>query len=811
MLISKKWLSEFVKTPKGLSDEAIAETVTLSTVEVESIADQAGALENIVVGVVESVEQHTNADRLKVCKVDVGGRVTQIVCGGSNVKKGMKVVAALPGARVLWHGEGDHVELKKTKIRGEESEGMICAGIEIGLTHTNEGEHEILDLGDVKAKAGDALAGVLGLDDVIFDIEHKSLTNRPDLMGHYGMAREIAALTRSTLKEYKPAKITAGKGIDLSVNIEDPELCPRYMAVALEGIVVGPSPEWLRNRLSACGVRSINNVVDVTNFVMLELGQPMHGFDADVLGGDKVKIVVRKAKVKEKITALDAQTYVLDSDRLLITDGSKPMAIAGVMGGEDSGVSETTTRIVFESANFSATSVRKTSTKLSLRSESSARFEKALDPNLCELALARAVELMKELSPTARVCSAVIDEKKKLDVAKTLSFPSELVNARLGSSISTGEMEDILTRLGFGVSIKKEIFTIVIPTWRATKDISIKEDVIEEIARIYGYDNIPSTLPTFVIEPPAVDRVAVLARTARKVLAYGSGASEVYLYAFVSPETLEALGESLEDHLKLANPLASDRPYLVSSLIPNLLEAAEQNQRSFDAVNLFQCERVFRKDDEGEEMGEGKNKLPGQPRMLTGLYTKKGVEEPFWKAKEMMEKVMGVMGYSVELRPSEKPSPWQHSGRQAQIIVSGEVVGLVSEIDPEKSIALGLDNRVAVFEINLELLVHQDEPLAVYKAVSVHPSVKRDLAFVAADRTEFADIETAIEKAVDLLGSIELFDVYRGKGVEEGHKSMAIHLSFRADDRTLESSDVDVEIEKIRKVLTDEFGATMRS
>jgi phenylalanyl-tRNA synthetase beta chain len=811
MLISKKWLNEFVKTPKGLSDEDIAEAVTLSTVEVESVVDQAGSFNNMIVGVIKSVGEHSNADKLKVCKVDVGGRVTQIVCGGSNVREEMKVVVALPGARVRWHGEGDHVELKKTKIRGEESEGMICAGNEIGFTHTDEGEHEILDLGAIEASAGDPLSNTMGLDDVIFDIEHKSLTNRPDLMGHYGMAREIAALTRSVLKEYKPTKITAGKGISLSVDVQDQELCPRYMAVALKGIVVGPSPEWLRNRLSACGVRSINNVVDVTNFVMLELGEPMHAFDADVLGGDKVKIGVRKAKKKEKITCLDEETYELDQEMLLITDGSKPMAIAGVMGGEDSGVSDTTTRIVFEAANFFATSVRKTSTKLALRSESSARFEKSLDPNLCELALARAVELMKELCPTAKVCSAIVDEKKKNVAPKPLSFPSDLVNARLGSSISIDVMKDILTRLGFGVSLKKDIFTVTIPSWRATKDISIKEDVIEEIARIYGYENIPSTLPTFMIDPPVVDPVAVLARKARKVLSYGTGASEVYQYAFVSPETLEALGESLEDHLKLANPLASDRPYLVSSLIPNLLETAEHNQRSFETVKIYQCERVFRKDEVGEEMGEGKNKLPGQPRMLAGVYTKKGDENPFWKAKEMMGSVMSVLGFSVELRPLETPKPWQHPGRQAQVIVSGEVVGYVSEIDPEKSGVLGLDNRVAVFEINLDHLANQDEPKVVYDAVSVHPAVKRDLAFVAADRTEFASIEAAVRRASQLLESIELFDVYRGKGVEEGHKSMAIHLSFRADEKTLESSEVDVVMNKIRGVLEKDFGATMRS
>ncbi len=811
MLISKKWLREFVQTPKGLSDQELSNTITLSTVEVESFKDQAAELDKIIVGEVKTLAKHPDADRLTLCQVDVGGSTSQIVCGGSNLREGMKVAVAPPGAWVRWHGEGEPVELKKTKIRGEVSEGMICASSEIGLDASDEGERDILDLGDIDAKPGTSLAEALGLDDVIFDIEHKSLTNRPDLMGHYGMAREVAALTRSELKEYKPAAISKGKGVSLSVKIEDQELCPRYMGVALEGITVEPSPQWLKNRLTACGVRSINNVVDVTNLVMLELGQPMHAFDADVLGGDEVKITVRTAKKGEEITCLDEETYKLEKEMLVIASGTKTLAIAGVMGGEGSGVSGETTRIVFESANFSPVSVRKTSQKLALRSESSARFEKSLDANLCELALRRAVELMQELCPSAKVCSSVIDERAKVVESEALSFAPSLVNDRLGSSISTDEMQDILTRLGFDVKLKKDVFTVVIPSWRATKDVSIKEDVVEEIARIYGYDNIPSTLPIFPITPPVQDRVRQLSRIARRALAYGAGASEVFQYAFVSPETLEALGESLDDHLKLANPLASDRPYLVRSLIPNLLETVVHNQRTFETVKMFQSERVFRKDEEGADMGEGKKKLPRQPHALAGVYAKKGDVDPFWESKAMVEQLMGAMGFAAELRPSEAPEPWQHPVRQAQIVVNDQVVGYVAEVDPEKASALGVDHRVAVFEMNLDVLAQQGEQAVVYKPVSVHPAAERDLAFVVADQAAYAVIETTIRKTSNLLDSVELFDVYRGKGVEEGHKSMAVHMSFRAADRTLESSEVDAELGKIRGVLEKDFGATMRS
>ncbi|NQV90306.1 phenylalanine--tRNA ligase subunit beta [Candidatus Uhrbacteria bacterium] len=805
MLISKKWLQAFVKTPADLTDQDLANRISLSTVEVEHVDDQAVTMNNMVVGVIESVAPHPNADRLRVCQVNVGTSVSQIVCGGSNVVSGMKVAVSLPGSWVRWHGEGELVEIKKTKLRGESSEGMICASSEIGLPQT-EGDDEIVDLSDLDSPAGTPLAEALERNDVIFEIEHKSLTNRPDLMGHYGMAREIAVLTKSPLISYQPKSIPSGKGMKIQVSVENPDLCPRYMAVAMEGIQVGKSPLWLQQRLEACGVRSINNVVDVSNFVMLELGQPMHAFDADVLGG---QIVVRLAKPKEKMTALDEKTYQLDPEMLLITNGENPMAIAGVMGGEGSGVSEKTTRIVFESANFSPVSVRKTSTKLGLRSESSARFEKSLDPNLCEIALQRAVELMTELSPGARVASKVIDVYSRPPKPVIVSFSASLVNARLGTQIPAKIMEEILTRLGFLVRTKKDVLEVMIPSWRATKDVEIVEDVIEEIARIYGYDNIVSTLPVFTITPPYVDRVRMLARGARAALV-SVGATEAYLYAFVRPETLESLGESLDAHSKLANPLAADRPYLVRSLVPNLLETVIKNQRSFDQVRLFQSERVFRKEEKGEEMGEGSELLPAQPRMVTGVYSEKGNDQPFWEAKLMLDKMMKILGFEYKLVPSTHPAPWQHSVRQAEILIGGTVVGFVTEVDPQRAERLGLDHRVGTFEVNLQVLADLPEPMVKYEPVLVHPASERDLAFIVDERVLYGLIENRVQQISSLLKEIQLFDVYRGKGVEEGKKSLAMRFTFRAFDRTLESKEVDEEIQKVRQVLEKEFGATMR-
>ncbi|HLD20665.1 MAG TPA: phenylalanine--tRNA ligase subunit beta [Patescibacteria group bacterium] len=815
MLISKKWVQEFVTASKGLSDADLSQHLTLSTVEVESVKDQAAALDHIVVGVIESVAAHPNADKLQVCQVDVGGRTAQIVCGGTNVAPGMKVAVALPGAWVKWHGEGELVEIKKTKLRGEDSEGMICSSNEIGLSQT-EGDHEIRDLGGVDAKTGTPLATALGLDDVIFDIEHKSLTNRPDLMGHYGMAREIAALTRSKLASYEPKKIPAGKGVGLSVKVEDAVACPRYMAVAMEGIVVGDSPDWIRHRLEACGVRSINNVVDVTNYVLLELGQPMHAFDADVLGD---KIVVRAAKPKEKITALDGKTYQLDPSMLMITDGKKSMAIAGVMGGEGSGVSEKTTRIVFESANFDPVSVRKTSTKLGLRSESSARFEKSLDPNLCELALRRAVELMSQLCPGARVASKVIDEYPRPPKSTTVSMTADLVNQRLGTQIPAKEMEEILGRLGFIVkaaprlkpgATKGGAMQVTIPSWRATKDVSIVEDVIEEIARIWGYDKIESILPTFSIVPPVQDSVRLFVRGVRKTMSLGLGAAEVYRYAFVAPEILQTLGFDPEDHLKLANPLAEDRPYLCQSLVPNLFDTVALNHRTFPVVSVFEIARVFFRATKGDEDGQG-GTLPAQPYHFGVAYSAQGDEAPILELRRQIETALATAGFDVSFREMTELGAWMHPSRAAEVLVNGKKYGVLAEASPDTTDRLGIDRRVAIAEMNLTMLAALEQTPNVFSPIPQYPDAKRDIAFTVAERTVAHALEQAVRKVSKLLQTYELFDVYRGKGVEEGQKSMAVHMTFRSLEKTLEAHEVDEEMRKIRQVLEKEFGATIRA
>jgi len=477
MLVSYNWLKKHVNINDNFSAEEVAAKLKSSTVEVEKVAYQGKNLESVVVGKVVTADKHPNADKLKVCQVDVGGENLPIVCGGSNVSMGMLVAVAKVGAKVQWHGEGELAELVPTKIRGVESRGMICASTEVGLGQMFplKEEKEILDLSHFNFVVGTPLAEALKLDDYIFEIDNKSLSHRPDLWGHYGLAREVATIFNRDLNEYQTKEIKDNKEIKLEVKVEDEELCPRYMAVAVGGIKIGESPAWLKQQLLAVGLRPINNIVDITNYLMLDLGQPMHAFDATKINGHK--IIVRRAKEGEEFVALDESRHKLTSEVLVIADAKGPVALAGVMGGLESGVTGETQTVIFESANFNSTSIRKTSTRLGLRTDSAIRFEKSLDPNLAALALRRAVELTLELCPEAKVVSKVVDKKHFTLPIGPIEIALETFQQKLGVKLEEKEIIRILSKLGFEIKQKKTSLSVKIPTWRATKDISLAEDL----------------------------------------------------------------------------------------------------------------------------------------------------------------------------------------------------------------------------------------------------------------------------------------------------------------------------------------------
>ncbi|MEK7084259.1 MAG: phenylalanine--tRNA ligase subunit beta [Patescibacteria group bacterium] len=869
MFISKNWLEQFISLPPSLSPESIAEKLKLSTVEVEGIDTQGELLDHVVVGKVISCEKHPNADRLKVCAVDVGddglqttdyrlqktvvrrprhsdgqassvGRTVQLVCGGSNVRDGMYVAVALPGAKVRWHGEGEPVALEKTTIRGVESYGMICASDEIGLGEmfSKKEEKEILNIADCRLQIADLntivgkpLAEVLGLNDVIFEIDHKSLSNRPDLWGHYGMAREIAALFKGKLKPYKPSKIKPGKEIKLSADVREKKLCPRYMAVAMEGITIAPSPQWMQVRLRSAGVRPINNIVDITNYVMMELGQPTHAFDAEKIGRQTTDdrrqtssspssvvrsplgIVVRRAKAGERIMTLDGKERVLTTETLVIADADKPMAIAGVMGGSETEITGATTTVLFESANFDAAIVRTMSQTLGLRTEGSARWEKSQDPVNAELGLRRLVELTLQLCPSARVASNVIDVFPKKPQRKTIILPLDAVHQKLGAAVPMARVKDILSRLGFGVRLNGKKFSVTVPTWRATKDISIPEDIVEEIIRIYGYDKVSPTLPTFPMAPPHEDRLRIVERRLRESLAYVSGFTEVYNYSFVSPEWLARLGVDASMYLALEKPLAKDRPLIRRSLIPNILENVEMNLHRFPAVKLFEIGRVFLGEEHGDVAKHGmKEFLPKQINRLGIVYAQQGVETPFFDVSSAIRGACDALGIAVvfEKQTPADDAPFLHPGRFAQILINGTTIGKIGELHPVTRGRLGIDVPVAIAELDLSDAWFSGLGHASYTPVPSFPYVERDIAFFVDKKVPHADVERAMKSSHSLVRQVELFDVYDGQGIEAGKKSMAYHISYGRDDRTLSSGEVDEAHGVLAKLLSKTFQAEVR-
>jgi phenylalanyl-tRNA synthetase beta chain len=811
MLISKNWLQDFVELPKSLKPKDIAFDLTMKTVEIEDIIDAKKDFHNIVVGKILSVEKHPNADNLKVCKVSTGKDELQVVCGGSNLKEGMKVAFGKIGAKVKWHGEGEFVELKKAKIRNVESYGMICASDEIGLADLfpKKDEKEILDLSDMDFEVGDSLSDAFSIEDIVYDIDNKSMTHRSDLWGHYGIARELSVFYNTKLKEYNPPKIKEGKEKKLDVDVKDKDLCPRYIGVVMDGIKVGPSPNWMQKRLLSVGIRPINNVVDVTNYVMHEYGQPMHAFDYREV--DK-KIIVRRAKTQEKFTTLDKKEHELTDEMLVIADKDKAIAIAGIMGGENSEIKSDTNSIILESANFNPSSIRKTSVALGLRTDSSARFEKGLDPNSAEVAINRAVELLLDICKDSFVSSNISDVSNFKIVEKPTCLPLRFVESKIGIDISENEIVEILEKLGFGVEVEDDFLCVKVPTWRAVRDIKIAEDLIEEVARIYGFEKIPATLPKLEIIPPKFNKLRFVERKLKEFLSLEHGYTEVYNYSFSSEDLIKKTSDDLDKHIELDNPVAKDRPFLRRSLIPNMLQNVEQNLHRFDVIKIFEIGKVYILEDDGAPIKFGAKKfLPKQDTMLGMVYAQKDVNVPFFDVSESIIELLRKLGIFANLQKIKlDKNNLMHSGRYAGIFVDKKQVGLIGELSPVSQDRLGIPYRTAIVDLNVDMLISLLSENIDYKPLPNYPNVERDLAFVVKNDIRHLDIVKTIKDIDGLIVDVNLFDVYHGKQVEGGKKSMAYHIVYRSDEKTLESKTVDNVHKKVVEALKNNFDAEIR-
>lgn len=800
ILAPYSWIKERLQTEFVPEDYAKHVALVGNEVERQLRADTYMG-EHVVVGKIAEVNPHPNADKLRLVTTEVApGEKKQIVCGGSNLEVGMVVAVAKPGAVVSWHGE-EEVELKETKIRGEESFGMICAAEEIGFPKLADGE-KIWDLSDIlpDAQPGALLAEALELKgEIIFDIEQT--TNRPDGMSIVGQAREAYAAMLGEFSDplTKPVEMP---GLDdatadvLTVSVDDQNLCPRYMGLLLD-VEVKASPWWMQKRLLLAGAKPINNVVDVTNYVRLELGQPLHAFDYTKI--DDGAIVVRTAKDGEKIVALDEEEYELASDMLVIADANKPVAVAGIMGGLHSGVSNETKRIVLEAATFNSLSIRKTWRALNLQSDSQTLYEKGVSAELAAYGMARAVELLKEVA-NARVLSEPKDSRTVNYEPKTFTLRPEKVNALIGVDIDTPTQTGMLERLGFTLEEAEgevNAFAVTVPFWR-DEDIEADVDLTEEIARLYGYANLPSTLPSGEIPRRERDTLLDREEEMKDVLA-GAGWTEIYGNSFINSDDLAKAGFNVEDALALENPL-TDENVMRPSLMLTVLRVLKDNELHPTAERVFELQRVYLPR-EGD--------LPEERSMLVAsAMADKAGEQLFREIKGALDTICDHYHVSYELKREDLAGQF-HPGRAASIWMDGTRVGTIGELHPLTHQAFGIDRHVAVLELDLPVIELFLKLTPSYKESPEFPAVYRDIAMLVDENVEYAELEQSMQSASEMLNEIELFDLYRGKQIPQGKKSLAVHLRFQAD-RTLTSEEVDAEMKRIAGSLTNKHQAEIR-
>ena len=799
MKVPMRWLSEFVDT--GLTVEELAHRLTMAGLEAEKISVIGDAWDKIYIGHVEAVEQHPDADRLVLATVDAGEHRLQVVTGAPNIAQGQTVALALAGARLIdGHADGQvYRTLKPSAIRGVRSEGMVCSEKELGLSD----EHEGIMVLEAEAPKGAPLAEWLGDTVIEFEITPNLVHNFSIL----GIAREAGALTDRPVTTPPTYDLTsAPSGPEDLVTVAAPDLCARYVAVVIEGIEVGPSPAWLQRRLLAAGVRPINTIVDATNYVMLEYGQPLHAFDADRLQDGR--IVVRRARHGETLETLDHQVRKLDQEMLVIADTQRAVGLAGVMGGLDSEVTDDTRRIVLESANFDMKSVRRTARELKLRTDASARFERGLDPNLARDAAARATRLILDLTPQATV-SAVADVYPQPLTPWPLSLRFAEIERLLGVRYDPERVLDVLRRLGFSPMLDGEgdaaTLRLIVPTWRS--DVTLPADVVEEVARVIGYETLPEHLPIGQTPPVKRDPVYAMQRTVRSVL-IGAGGWETITYVAVSDEDLRRLDPEAEQSvgahaidfsalIRVRNPLQADRGVLRPTLLPSLLAVAAENLKHEVGLRLFEIARVYLPST-GElpcEVNVLGMVFVGQRNPLGRFTAADSGELDFFDLKGTIEAMISRLGIGQsEFRRIESAA--LHPGRAAGLYVNGDQIGILGELRPDRAQSFGIEApRVAIAEIDLDALREAAHPIPTDISVPRFLPVEQDFAIVVAEETAAAEVEAALRAgAGPLATTVTLFDIYRGPQIGENRKSLAYRVTFTAPDRAL----TDAELSKVR-------------
>ena len=805
MNTSMSWIKMYVPDLDVTAQE-YTDAMTLSGTKVEGYEKLDADLDKIVIGQIMKIERHPDADKLIVCQVDIGTETVQIVTGAPNVKEGDKVPVVLDGGRVAGSHDGKKtpggVLIKKGQLRGVESCGMMCSIEELGSTremYPEAPEYGIYIFPE-DAEVGQSAIKALGLDDVVFEYEITS--NRVDCYGVIGIAREAAATFGK--KFCPPVVKTTGNGEDASdyikVTVKDPDLCPRYTARVVKNVKIGPSPKWMQRCLAANGIRPINNLVDITNYVMEEYGQPMHAYDLDTIEGRE--IIVRRAEAGEKFVTLDGQERIMDENVLMICDGKKAVGIGGIMGGENSMITDQVKTVLFEAACFNGTNIRLSSKRIGLRTDASGKFEKGLDPNNAEAAINRACQLMEELG-AGEVVGGMVDVCSETREPSRVPFEPERINAILGTDLTKEEMLGYLARVELAYDEKTN--EIVAPTFR--QDIHCTADVAEEVARFYGYDKIPTTLPNGEATTGKLPFKLRIEQVARDIAEY-CGFSEGMTYSFESPKVFDKLRIPADSDLRkvitISNPLGEDYSIMRTTTLNGMLTSLATNyNRRNKNVRLYEIGKVYL------PKSLPLTELPDERVHFTlGMYgdgdffDMKGVCEEFFEKAGMKKKVYYT---------PDSGKPWLHPGRQANIIYEGSVVGYLGEVHPLVADAYGIGEKtyIAVIDI-LDILKYAGFDHK-YTGIAKYPAVTRDLSMVVPKSVLAGDIEKMLEqRGGKILESYQLFDVYEGSQIKEGYKSMAYSIVFRDHERTLEEADITAVMKKILNGLTS-LGIELRS
>lgn len=811
MKVSLNWIRDYVQLPADADLKKLAYDLTMSTVEVEDTIELAKQFDHMVVGVINTIEQHPNADKLRVCMTDIGGRVESIVCGGSNLREGMKVAVALPGAVCRWHGEGEPVEIKKSKLRGVDSYGMICGAVEIGLADlfpTKEEAH-ILDLSDFDAPAGTPLADALDLNDIILEIDNKSMTNRPDLWGHYGIAREIAALYDLPMKEFPRFDRNVANTAGFHVTVEDAERCPRYLSAQIEGLSVKPAPYQMQSRIWKVGMRPINALVDITNYVMLATGQPTHAFDSDHIAGH---VIVRRAGEGEKLLLLNGKELALSGDDLVIADDAGVVGLAGVMGGAKDSILPETDKVILEVANFDAKGIRRTALRYDNRTEASARYEKAIDPERCDQAFDLSMQLLGQLYPEMKVTGLVDEYPQHLKQAE-IDVPLSWLERRLGKRLPPEEIRHKMELLGYGISFSGDNMHVVVPTWRSTGDVSIQADIMEEVARMYGYENFEAEPITTTFDGAINQLDKDLERRIKEYLAIRCGMQEIFTYPWMEESYVNAVLQSTEGILSLSTPPSPAERFVRSSLLPNLCKAVVKNERYFDEFSIFETAQVFR-DENYTSPYDPREKLPSQRKNVAGAFvtTDKDITALFRKAKGVVEMMARYVHMeALTFRQTEKPV-WADNVVWLNICRGEEKVGDLALLSKKVSMACGIKNlNVMLFQLDQDSLVPLKSRTNTFTHMAEYPMTDYDISLLLDGSVQWKDVlQTVGGIKSDLLHGASFVDEYRGKQVPAGKKSLTLRLSIGSREKTLTSSEIEEVASSVLNKIAKRFGAELR-